>query len=120
MASNKNNKASVFLKFIQCYSCDIYCFAGACLVPVRSPYAITNEAFSHIRTGKRPATARQGYYFILLNASFTTISTARSGFSLKIWVTTFADGAGEKPSMVRAETASSLTAVLIDGPALCD
>ena len=48
-------------------------------------------------------------YFICLSASFTTCSTGRSGCSFRICITTFCVGAGEKPSIVRALTASSFT-----------
>ena len=50
-------------------------------------------------------------YLICFNASFTTCSTGRSGCALRISTTTLADGAGEKPSMVRALTASSFTSL---------
>ena len=49
------------------------------------------------------------FYFICFRASFTTCSTGRSGCSCKMAETTLADGAGEKPSMVRAPMASSRT-----------
>ena len=48
-------------------------------------------------------------YLICFNAIFTTCSTGRSGCSFKMAITTLADGAGEKPSMVSAPTASSFT-----------
>ena len=49
-------------------------------------------------------------YFISFKACFTTCSTGSSGCSSRIATTTFADGAGENPSMVSALTASSFTA----------
>ena len=55
------------------------------------------------------------FYLIIFNANFTTCSTGRSGCSVRILTTTFADGAGEKPSIVNALTASSLIAALTAG-----
>ena len=48
-------------------------------------------------------------YLICFSASFTTCSTGSVASSVRIAVTTFAVGAGEKPSMVSAATASSRT-----------
>ena len=50
-------------------------------------------------------------YFICFNANFTTCSTGNSGCSVNIETTTLADGAGEKPNIVSAPTASSFTAL---------
>ena len=55
------------------------------------------------------------FYLIIFNANFTTCSTGRSGCSARILTTTFADGAGEKPNIVNALTASSLIAALTAG-----
>lgn len=51
-------------------------------------------------------------YFMRFNASLTTCSTGMAAFSSSNALTTLAEGAGEKPSMVRAETASSMTSLL--------
>ena len=53
------------------------------------------------------------YHLICLSANFTTCSTGRSGFEVKMSETTFAEGAGENPNMVKAPTASSFTAVFM-------
>ena len=50
-------------------------------------------------------------YFICFSASFTTSSTGAEGLSFSICTTTFCDGAGAKPSIVSAPTASSLTSL---------
>ncbi len=55
------------------------------------------------------------FYLIIFNANLTTCSTGRSGCSARILTTTFADGAGEKPNIVNALTASSLIAALTAG-----
>lgn len=51
------------------------------------------------------------YYFMRFNASLTTCSTGMAAFSSSNALTTLAEGAGEKPSMVRADTASSMTSL---------
>ena len=58
-------------------------------------------------------------YFICFNASFTTCSTGKSGASLNIAVTIFAEGAGENPNIVSAPTASSFTAEFTFGAPGC-
>ena len=50
-------------------------------------------------------------YFMRFNASLTTCSTGIAAFSSSNALTTLAEGAGEKPSMVRADTASSMTSL---------
>ena len=50
-------------------------------------------------------------YLMRFSASFTTISTGIDASSVRMVFTTLADGAGEKPNMVSADTASSITSL---------
>ena len=50
-------------------------------------------------------------YLMRFSASFTTISTGIDASSERMVFTTLADGAGEKPNMVSADTASSITSL---------